>query len=253
MLALAAGWLVRQTLTFFVFPRTRLEIGARYAILAVLRYTVIALAFVLALGAVGIETGSLGWFFGAAGVGIGLGLQDVIGNFFSGLIMLVERPIRVGDTVQVGETTGRVEDIRMRGTVIRTYENTSVTIPNRQMLGERVTNLSYGMGHTRLKIEVGVDYGEDPRRVRDLLLEVATQHSDVLADPEPTVWFMNFGASSIDFTLLCYTPRLTSRFAVASDLRYAIFETLRRHGISIPFPQLDLHVKEAPERAGRRV
>ncbi len=242
VVVLAAGWLVRMILTYFVFPRTTMEIGARYAIHAVLRYLVIVLAFVFALDAIGLDTSSLGWFFGAAGVGLGLGLQDVIGNFFSGLVMLVERPIRVGDTVQVGDAVGKVEDIRMRGTVIRTFDNTSITIPNRQMLNDRVTNLSYGMRHARVKLELGVDYATNPLRVKEILLEEARGHPDVLLDPEPIVWFANFGESSIDFTLLCYTDKVTGRFTVASELRFRLFDRLGREGVKIPFPQLDIHL-----------
>jgi small-conductance mechanosensitive channel len=239
---LVFGWLLRQTLTFFVFPRSRMEIGARYAILAMMHYLVIALAFVFALEGLGLDTSSLGWFFGAAGVGIGLGLQDVIGNFFSGLIMLVERPIRVGDTVQVADVVGKVQDIRMRGTVIRTFDNTTVLIPNRQMLGERVTNLSYGLGHARVTVQVGVDGDADPRRVQELLLDVARGHADLLADPAPTVWFTNFAASSIDFTLVGFTAKVADRIEVASDLRQEVFGRLRQEGIGVSLPRMDVHL-----------
>ncbi len=247
---LIVSWLIRSILTYVVFPRANIEIGARYALLAVLKYVTWGLVIVFVLDALGLETGSLGWFFGAAGVGIGLGLQDIIGNFVSGLIMLIERPIRVGDVIQVGDVMGTVEDIRIRGTVIRTFDNTAVTIPNRQMLGERVTNMSYAMDHARLKVEVGVAYSEDPERVRAILLEVARAHPDVLDEPDPAVLLSNFGPSSVDLTLICHTGKVTGRLGVASDLRQRIFKTLRDADVSIPFPQIDLHVKALPPALG---
>jgi small-conductance mechanosensitive channel len=246
---LVLGWFLKNLLTFFVFPRSNVEVGARYAILAILRYLVIIFAVVFGLEAVGLSTSSLGWFMGAAGIGLGFGLRDILGNFFSGLIMLLERPIRVGDMIQVGDAAGTVEDIRMRGTAIRTWDNTRVLIPNQQMLGERVTNLSYKLGHSRITVNVGVGYDEDPHRVREILLEVARSHEDVMSDPAPVVRFQNFGNSSLDFTLLCHTTNVTSRVSIASDLRYRIFERFRKEEIEIPFPQQDIHIKDLPPGA----
>ena len=240
---LFAGWFLKNVLIYFVFPKSKVGVGARYAILAVLRYVVIAVAAVFALGVIGVDTSSLGWFFGAAGIGIGLGLQDIIGNFISGLIMLVERPIRVGDTVQVGQTMGKVENIRMRGTVLRTFDNTTVLIPNNQMLGERVTNLSHSMHNVRMRIPVGVSYGADPSQVKEILLQTAKDNPRVLEDPEPNVLFDGFGASSIDFFLVCYTSELGGRLGISSELRFEIFRRLGEEDIEIPFPQTDLHIR----------
>lgn len=240
---LYVGWLIRTILTYFVFPGSKVSVGARYAILAILRYIVIAFAVVFALGALGIDTSTFGWFFGAAGVGIGFGLQDVIGNFISGLIMLVERPIRVGDWVTIGEATGTVEAIHMRGTTLRTFDNTTVLIPNRQLLGERVTNLTHGMTRARILIPVGVAYGSDTEVVRKILLDVATEHEQILDDPEPAVLFDAFGESSLDFRLVCFTSEIRSRLGISSALRLEILRRLGEAGIEIPFPQRDLHVR----------
>ncbi len=237
------GWLVRSILTYFAFPKSSIGVGARYAILAMLRYAVIGFVAIFALSALGIDTSSMGWFLGAAGAGIGFGLKDIIGNFISGLIMLVERPIRVGDNVQVGDAVGKVENIHMRGTVLRTFDNTTILIPNRQLLDERVTNLTYGMEHARVIVEVGVSYDADPRRVRELLLDVARDHPKVKDDPEPGVLFMDFADSCLLFRLVTYTAEVTGRFGVASELRTEIFERLGGAGIEIPFPQRDLHLK----------
>ncbi|MFV1959167.1 MAG: mechanosensitive ion channel family protein, partial [Planctomycetota bacterium] len=216
---LLAGWFLRNVLTYFIFPRARVELGARYAINAVLRYVVWALVIVFGLDALGVDTSSLGWFFGAAGVGIGLGLQDIIGNFVSGLIMLLERPIRVGDVIQVGDALGKVEAIRMRGTVLRTFDNTTILIPNRQMLSERVTNRSYGMRYARVTVDVGVGYDADPARVQEILLSVARAEDDVLDDPAPWAAFMGYGPSSLDFSLRCNTGNVNGRLGLASRLR----------------------------------
>ena len=240
---LYAGWLIRSILTYFVFPRSKVSVGARYAILAILRYIVIALAFVFGLSALGIDTSSFGWFFGAAGVGIGFGLQDVIGNFISGLIMLVERPLRVGDWVTIGDATGTIESIHMRGTTLRTFDNTTVLIPNRQLLGERVTNLTHGMARARIRLPVGVAYGSDPEVVRQILLGVARAHEWILDDPAPNVIFDAFGESSLDFFLVCHTDQIKERVGISSALRLEILRLLGEAGIEIPFPQRDVHVR----------
>jgi potassium efflux system protein len=190
-----------------------------------------------------VETGSLGWFFGAAGIGLGLGLQDIIGNFFGGIIMLLQRPIRVGDIVSVDADSGTVEDIKMRGTTLRTFDNTTVLIPNRQMLASRIQNMTYSMGYTRVRVDVGVSYDADPEMVRRILLDTAREHPQIVAEPEPAVLFQGYGASSLDFTLFCYTRELKRRMGIASEIRYTLFQHFKREGIEIPFPQQVIHVK----------
>ncbi|MDF1699695.1 MAG: mechanosensitive ion channel [Planctomycetota bacterium] len=249
-LTLCFGWLIRSILTYFVFPRSNASVGARYAILAMLRYTVGGLAIVFGLVAFGVNAGSLGWFFGAAGIGLAFGLQDIIGNFVSGLIMLVERPIRVGDIVEVGQTMGNVEEIRMRGTVLRTFDNTTILIPNSQMLGERVTNMTHGMAHARIKVGLLVPHDADPALVESILLAAAAGHPDVLDDPAPFVWFTEFSPSSLDFMLVCFTHQLRGRIGIASRMRFDIIERLRGEGIEIPFPQQEVHLRgELPGQA----
>ncbi len=188
------GRVLQTVLTFLVFPSAEVDIGVRYAILAILRYVVIAVVGVLSLDALGVDTGSLAWFLGAAGIGLGLGLQDVLGNFFSGLFMLVERPIRVGDLVEVGPTTGTVEAIRMRGTLLRTGNNTTVLVPNRQMMAERLTNLSHGLAYAMVEVKVTVEHGTDPAKVERVLLALARAHTSVVGDPSPVVRIVELGA-----------------------------------------------------------
>lgn len=250
-LTLAIGWLIRSILIYFVFPRSQASVGARYAILAVMRYIVVGVAIVFVLTAFGVDSSSLSWFFGAAGIGLAFGLQDIISNFVSGLIMLVERPMRVGDLVQVGTTMGNVEEIRMRGTVLRTFDNTTVLIPNSQMLGERVTNLTHGMGHSRIKVELVVPHDADPSQVESILLGAADAHPDVLKEPAPFVWFTQFTPSSLDFVLVCFTGELRKRIGIASRMRFDIIERLREAGIEIPHPQQDVHFHGLPPTSGQ--
>ena len=227
------GWLVRDLLTFFAFPRARVEVGVRYAILAMLRYVVVAAASLFSLAAIGVDPSSLAWFVGAAGIGIGLGLQDVIGNFFGGLIMLIERPIRVGDFVRVGGTSGTVEAIRIRGTMLRTLENATVLVPNRQMLAERLTNLSYGIDRARIDVAVGVAQGSDPARVLAALCDTARRHPDVLATPDPWAEFARLGDASLDFVVYAYVRDPFAGGRVASELRVAIVAAFAAAGIEL--------------------
>jgi len=230
------GRVLRTVLTFLVFPRAEVDIGVRYATLAILRYVVIAVVAMLAFDALGMDTGSLAWFLGAAGIGLGLGMQDLLGNFFSGLFMLVERPIRVGDLVEVGPTTGTVEAIRMRGTLLRTGHNTTVLVPNRQMMAERLTNLSHGLTYALVEVKVTVAHGTDPAKVERVLLALARANTSVVGDPSPSVRIAELSPTGLVFALYARTWRVRDRGGVASDLRYAILEAFAREGLDLPQP-----------------
>ncbi|MGE0192059.1 MAG: mechanosensitive ion channel family protein [Planctomycetota bacterium] len=241
------GALVRNLLIFLVFPRIDLDAGIRYAVLTILRYVIWVVTAMMLLEVLGIDTSALAVFAGAFGVGLAFGLQDIFANFFSGLIMLLERPVRIGDTVEVGGTSGTVEAIRLRGTKIRTLDQTTVTIPNREMIGERLTNLSYDMPTARIVVNVGVGYGSDMRVVAETLLDVARRDGRILQDPEPHARLMGFGESSVDWVLRCWTGASSDRFAISSDLHRAVFSAFQRAGIEIPFPQRDLNIREWPK------
>ena len=157
--------------------------------------------------------------------------------------MLLQRPIRVGDIVTVGDASGTVEDIKMKGTTLRTFDNMTILIPNRQMLASRILNMTYSMGHTRVRVDVGVSYDANPEQVKAILLETARAHPQVVAEPEPSVVFQGYGPSSLDFSLFCYTNELRRRVGIASEIRYALFQRFQREGIEIPFPQQVIHVK----------
>lgn len=247
---LLVGWLLKTVLVFFLFPGSRLDMGARYAVLTLLRYVVYLLAVLIGLNALGVDGSALAVFAGAATVGLAFGLQDIFANFFSGLIMLVERPLRVGDLVDINGAVGTVEAIRLRGTTLRTIDQTVITIPNRQIIGERLTNLTYGLQHVRVVVEVGVAYDSDPRQVARVLEEVVRNDPRFLTDPGPVVRLMNFGASSLDFLLMAFTRQVGDRFQIQAELRIAVLEAFRRHGIEIPFPQQDVYVRRLPPPAG---
>ena len=157
--------------------------------------------------------------------------------------MLLERPVRVGDTIEVAGVTGKIEAIRLRGTTLRTFDGTTVIVPNTHMIGDRLSNLTHGLTTARMQIDVGVGYGEDPKRVEEILLRIARADPRVSSDPAPVVRFTNFGDSSLDFTLRVWTQDLGERWAMVSDLRVAVFEAFREAGIEIPFPQRDLHIR----------
>lgn len=244
-LVLVGAALLRNLFIFFLFPRANLDVGIRYAVLTIFRYVVWLAVASLSLGVLGIDASALAVFAGAFGVGLAFGLQEIFANFFSGLIMLIERPIRIGDLVEIGGTEGRVVAIRLRGTQLRQIDGTIMTIPNREILGSRLTNLSHGMAALRVVVPIGVAYDSDLRLVDRTLVEVAQRDGRILADPKPFARLENFGDSSLDFKLYAFVAVGGELLAVASDLRRAVHAAFHREGIQIPFPRRDVHVHEA--------
>jgi small-conductance mechanosensitive channel len=237
-----------------VYPRMELSRGTPYAVSALTHYTVIFLGFLLAIIATGIDLTRFAIVAGAFGVGIGFGLQNIVNNFVSGLILLTERPLQVGDTIERGEMFGRVERIGIRSSTVRTAQGAEVIVPNAELISERVINWTHSDRLRRVDLPIGVAYGSDPKRVIAVLLEVAKSHPDVLSSPEPTVLFMGFGESSLDFELRAWTDEFQSFLDVRSSLGVGALEALRRAGIEIPFPQRDLHIRSvaAPASATAR-
>jgi small-conductance mechanosensitive channel len=242
-LALWVSRMLRLVLEDEVFPRTSLARGVPHAISAVAQYTVLLIGFLLAAGAAGFDWSRITLLAGAFGVGIGFGLQNVVNNFVSGLILLAERPIQVGDIVQQGELLGEVRRIGVRSSTVRTYEGAEVIVPNADLISQQVVNWTLSDRTRRVDIPVGVAYGTPPERVLALLDEVARGHPDVLEDPAPAALFTGFGESSLDFELRVWSERPERRLATRSELVLAIHDALRAAGIEIPFPQRDLHVR----------
>lgn len=226
-----------------VYPRLHLQRGLPYAISTLTRYTLFTLGFFLAISALGIDLSKVTVLAGALGVGIGFGLQNVVNNFVSGLILLFERPIQVGDTVQIQNLMGEVRRIGMRSSTLRTADGAEVIVPNANLIQDSVTNWTLSDNSRRVEIPVGVAYGTEPQQVIALLKEVATTKREVLKDPEPVALFVGFAESSLDFVLRCWLMQSEHWVTVRSDIFVAVHDALREAGIEIPFPQRDLHLK----------
>jgi small-conductance mechanosensitive channel len=237
--------LLRAVLEHEVFPRVPLPRGIPYATSTVLTYLVIGSGAVLALGALGLDLNRFTVLAGALGVGIGFGLQNVINNFVSGLILLFERPIQVGDAVQVGDVTGQVQRIGVRSSTIRTPQGADVIVPNAILIQERVTNWTFADRLRRMDLKVGVAYGTDPERVLALLHEVALAHKKVLKAPAPQAIFSGFGESALEFELWAWTARGEEVVTIRSELAIGISRALAEAGIAIPFPQREVHLRNA--------
>lgn len=217
--------------------------GAQEAIAALVRYTFISLGAIVLLQLWGLNISSLAILASALGIGIGFGLQDIAKNFVSGLVLVFERPIQVGDFVQLSDLYGTVERIGARSTEIRTIDHVSVIVPNSRFLQQEVINWSHRNSVSRLHVPVGVSYNADPEVVRSLLLEVAKHHASILKTPEPQVFFKGFGESELKFDLLVWVSDPTRQFRISSELYFEIFKALQKQEIEIPFPQRDLHVR----------
>jgi len=232
---------IRFVLEEDIYPRTRIATGQSYAVSSLLNYTILAVGFFLALAVLGMDLTKMTVLAGAFGVGIGFGLQSVVNNFVSGLILLFERPIHVGDTVQVGSLQGRVRRIGIRASIVRTMQGAEIIVPNAQLITEQVTNWTLSDQLRRLDLLVGVNYGVEPKKVIELLETVARAHPKVLQEPAPRGLFMSYGDSSINFELRAWTEQ-TNSVQVHSDLTVAIYDAVYAAGISFPFPQRDVRL-----------
>ncbi|MCA9399157.1 MAG: mechanosensitive ion channel, partial [Candidatus Omnitrophica bacterium] len=217
-----------------------------YAIRRILHYVFICVAIVLAAQCVGLNFGTLAVAFGFLGVGIGLGLQNITANFVSGLILLLERPVRIGDLINIDGKISEVIGINMRVTVVRTFDNVTVLVPNTKLVENEVINWTVDDPRTRIHCPVGVAYGSDTTKVKEVLLAVAKNHKDVLEKPEPEVRFLEFGDSSLNFDLLIWTSKPENQKVLRSDINFMIDAAFREHDIKIPFPQRDIHLQMTP-------
>ena len=246
-LLLGLGLLVARTLPalvdVLVLERMPIDKGQRYAAGMILRYVLTLTTVVLACLTIGLSWSSIQWLAAAMTVGLGFGLQEIFANLVSGLIILFERPIRVGDLVTVGGVSGRVTRMQIRATTITGFDRRELIVPNKKFITEDVMNWTLTDDVNRVVIEVGVAYGSDTKVTRDLLLRVARRHPLVLNDPEPIATFDKFADSALNFTLRCFLPNLDDRLAVIHDLHSEIYRELRQAKIEIAFPQQDLHVR----------
>jgi len=221
---------------------THQDAGTRYAIVSILRYIIVGSGIVILLGALGVQWSQLQWLVAALGVGLGFGLQEIFANFVSGIIILLERPVRVGDLVSVGEHTGFIRRIHIRSTVLEDYDRKEIIVPNKTLITGQVTNWTLTDTTARVLIDIGVAYGSDTRLVERMLLEAASKVPRLMTDPTPVVWFVSFGDSALNFRLRGYVENADIKLSVTSELNYIIEQTLREHGVNIPFPQRDVHL-----------
>jgi len=251
-LLLGIFWISARTKSF-LFNRflvnSGLDRSLQYAIAQIVSNIVLVVGVFIVLDNAGIHLGTLTVFAGAVGVGIGFGLQNIASNFISGLVILAERPITIGDRVEVAGVAGQVQQIRARSTVILTNDNITMIVPNTKFIDSPVTNWTYGDPRVRFRIPIGVAYGSDLEKVRNALLEVAREDSHVLPQPEPTVFLETFGGSSINLELVVWSKEMSYRpRRFRSDLNFAIAQKLREAGIEIPGPQRDLHFRDGVVR-----
>jgi small-conductance mechanosensitive channel len=238
---------VRGLILVHIFPHTALDSGVQYTISTTLHYVVLIVAGLIALGILGFPLTNLALVAGALGVGIGFGLQNIVNNFLSGLILLFERPIKVGDMLVIDGQWGIVKEIRVRSTIFETFDRYVLIIPNSELVSSKVLNWThYGAGINRLTLKVGVSYDCDVRRVTELLTQICQANLRVVATPPPQIYFGVYGDSSLEFTIWVHLRTPSDRVPATHELNSAIFEAFQEHGIKIPFPQRDLYIKEWP-------
>jgi potassium efflux system protein len=234
--------LVQFFFTVNLAPRVDLPKGVPQTISRLTRYVVITVGAVIASAAAGFDISRVSIILGGLGVGVGFGLQNIVNNFVSGLILLFERPIRVGDTLDIDDTGGTIEQIGMRASIVSTWDGAEVIVPNANLISQDVTNWTLTHDHRRMVIPIGVSHDADPEQAAQIIVDVANEHKGVDAHPDPVCLFVGFGDSSFDFQLRAWTAGSTFT-GVASDLRFAIVRKLGEAGIEIPFPQRDIHVR----------
>jgi small-conductance mechanosensitive channel len=237
-----------------VFPRFKLEEGLQYTFLRLTHFFIIFIGLILGLQFIGLDLSSLAVIAGLLSVGIGFGLQNIASNFIAGIILLFERPIKIGDRISVGETHGDVHEIKIRSTTILTPDNIAILVPNSDFISGKVTNWSYQDPRVRFHLTVGVAYESNVNQVQQLLLQAARSHPQVLQHPEPDVGFAAFGDSALQFDLSFWLAEPKGGPGVQSDLRFQILRLFKESGIEMPFPQREIHLKSTamPADSGAR-
>lgn len=235
--------LIQSWLSKSVFPRSRADIGVRDSIKSGFGYFGYGLSALLGVTTAGVDLSNLAIVFGALSLGIGFGLQNIVNNFVSGLILLVERPIKVGDWITVGAAEGTVMSISVRATEIETFQRKSIIVPNSELINQQVGNWTLKSKSGRVDVPLGVAYGSDVRLVEKILYEIADEHSMVAQIPEVNVWFAGFGDSSLDFILRMHLYDIGNNVTVQTDVRFEILKRFEELNIEIPFPQRDINIK----------
>jgi len=240
------SFVVQRLLTAHLRKTSNLNHAVIYSLNRIIHYIFVVLGVVLGAQCVGLNFGTLAVVFGFLGVGIGFGLQNITSNFISGLILLLERPIAVGDLIKHEDSIAEVISINMRATIIRTFDHVTIVVPNSKFIENDVLNWSMDDPKVRLHCPVGVAYGTDTQKVKNILLSIADQHKDVLKDPKPEVRFLGFGDSSLNFDLLIWTGDPSTQRIISSDINFMIDQAFKDNNIRIPFPQRDIHLQMTP-------
>ncbi len=229
-----------------LLTRSGMEIGTSHAISVIAKYIVVSIGFVVILQSAGVDLSALTVLAGALGLGLSFGLQNITSNLVSGLIVLIERPIRVGDRIEVSGVTGDVTKIALRATTICTNDNIDIIVPNSEFISGNVINWSHSSQDVRVSIEVGVSYSSNPDLVQNILLKVSNEHAGVLSTPAPTAIFKSFGDSALEFVLRVSTREYAKTPGILkSELNFAILKEFRSNEIEIPFPQRDLNIRSS--------
>lgn len=242
-LAMALSWLVRALLDAHFFPSRTFDRGVRDSIKRLLHYALIFVGFLLAMSLAGVELKNFAVVAGAFGIGIGFGLQNIVNNFVSGLILLFERPVKVGDVIVVDQEWSMVRKIGLRSTVVETLNKSEIIVPNSDLISQKVTNWTLTTSMARVVVPVGVAYGSDVEKVMGLLREAVDNHPDVLKDPAPNPIFCAFGESSLDFELRFWIADVSRILGIKSEILQKVDALFRVGGVEIPFPQRDLHLR----------
>jgi potassium-dependent mechanosensitive channel len=236
-----------------VLPNMDLPRGVGNSISSLSYYALVLIGLLVSLAAAGFETSQFAIIFGALSVGIGFGLQNVVNNFVSGLILMFERPIQPGDVVEVSGTSGKVRAIGMRATTLTTFEGADVIVPNGTLLSEKLINWTLSDMNRRIDVEVGVAYGSDPRRVLELLRDVALGTPGITPEPEPAIVFKGFGPSSLDFGIRAWTNDFGDWVTIRTEMTTRVYEAFKKEGIEIPFPQQAVHLRSVAPGAGQQL
>ncbi|MCL4859892.1 MAG: mechanosensitive ion channel [Caldilineaceae bacterium] len=240
---LVLALVTREGLRTVILPRANADPGVTNTIVVISYYAVVTMGILTAVSTLGVDLSALAIIGGGLSVGLGFGLQELVGNFVSGILLLFERTLRPGDVIEVGGSRGVVEQLRMRATVVRSADNIEILIPNKSLLTSTVSTYKQTDRTIRRTIRVGVSYHSDPTEVREVLLGVAERHGLVLKKPAPDVFFVSFGPSSLDFELAFWLGDPISALKVTSDLHFMIWREFEKHRIEIPFPQQDIHIR----------
>ena len=247
-ISILLGKIIQLILEDDILVRISLKKGMPHTISTLVRYSLITFGFFLGISATGIQISSLTVIIGALGVGLGFGLQNIFNNLVSGLILLFDRPIKIGDTIEVGSLVGKVNHIGIRTSNVKTFDGAEVIVPNGQLISNEVINWTLSDQQRRIEVQIGVSYNSNPHEVHGILMEIIKNQKDVLSYPLPQVLFSSLGESSLDFRMLFWTESIGEWLRIKSEVTFKAFDILKENGIEIPFPQTDLHVKSIEQQ-----